>query len=90
LIEWLFMDIGSTFVDEEQCDNYRIMKTLQHDGAPSKDEFLQRMHFYAKQNKDPYKCTIKEFGLNKIHWHSEYEKLYKGTHEVLETLHKKY
>ncbi|WP_261851434.1 hypothetical protein [Clostridium folliculivorans] len=25
MIEWIFMDIGSTFVDEEQCDNYRIM-----------------------------------------------------------------
>lgn len=35
-------------------------------------------------------CTLKEFGLNKMQWHSEYEKLYKGTHEVLETLHRKY
>lgn len=84
------MVMGSTFVDEEQCDNYRIMETLQQEKAPSKDEFLPRMNFYAKQNKDAYKCTLKEFGLNKMQWHSEYEKLYKGTHEVLETLHRKY
>lgn len=84
------MDIGSTFVDEEQCDNYRIMETLQQEKAPSKDEFLQRMNFYAKQNKDAYKCTLKEFGLNKMQWHCEYEQLYKGTHEVLESLHRRY
>ena len=90
MIEWLFMDIGSTFVDEEQCDNYRIMETLQQEKAPSKDEFLKRMNFYAKQNKDAYKCTLKEFGLNKMQWHSEYEKLFNGTHEVLEVLHRKY
>ncbi|GKU24418.1 HAD family hydrolase [Clostridium folliculivorans] len=90
MIEWLFMDIGSTFVDEEHCDNCRIMETLHQEKAPSKDEFLQRMKFYAKQNKDAYKCTLKEFGLNKMQWHSEYEKLYKGTHGVLEELHRKY
>lgn len=84
------MDMGSTFVDEEKCDNYRIMETLQQEKAPSKDGFLRRMNFYAKQNKDAYKCTLKELGLNKMQWHSEYEKLYKGTQEVLETLHRKY
>ncbi len=89
-MKWLFMDIGSTFVDEEQCDNYRIMKTLQQEKAPTKDEFLRRMKFYAQQNKDAYKCTVKEFGLNKVKWHCEYEKLYRGTHEVLESLHERY
>lgn len=82
--------MGSTFVNEEQCDNYRIMETLQQKKAPSKDEFLERMNFYAKQNKDAYKCALKEFGLNKMQWNSEYEILYKGTHEVLEELHRKY
>lgn len=84
------MDMGSTFVDEEKSDNHRIMETLQQEKAPSKDEFLRRMNFYAQENKDAYKCTLKEFGLNKMQWHSEYDKLYKGTHEVLETLHRKY
>ncbi len=73
LIEWIFMDMGSTFINEEQCDNYRTMETLQQKNAPSKDEFLKKMSFYAKQNKDAYKCALKEFGLNKVHWHSEYE-----------------
>lgn len=41
MIEWLFMDIGSTFVDEEQCNNYRIMETIQHEKAPPKDEFVE-------------------------------------------------
>jgi len=90
LIEWIFMDMGSTFIDEEQCDNYRIMETLQQENAPSKDEFLKKMSFYAKQNKDAYKCALQEFELNKMHWHSEYEKLYEGTYVVLEKLHKKY
>lgn len=90
MIKWLFMDIGSTLVDEEQCDNYRIKETLQQENAPSKDEFISRMNFYATQNKDAYKCTLKEFGLNKTHWHCEYEKLYEGTYEVLELLHQRY
>lgn len=84
------MDMGSTFVDEEQCDNYRIMETLQQEEAPTKHEFLQRMKFYAKQNRDAYKCAVKEFGLNKVKWNCEYEKLYKGTHGVLESLHQRY
>ena len=84
------MDMGSTFIDEEQCNNYRIMETLQQEKAPSEDKFLKKMSFYAKQNKDAYKCALKEFGLNKMHWHSEYEKLYLGTYAVLEKLHQKY
>ena len=84
------MDMGSTFIDEEQCNNYRIMETLQQEKAPSKDDFLKKMNFYANQNKDAYKCALKEFGLNKMRWHSEYERLYEGTHAVLEKLHRKY
>ncbi|WP_297430110.1 HAD family hydrolase [Clostridium sp.] len=90
LTEWVFMDMGSTFINEEECYNYRIIETLQQKNAPSKDEFLKKMSFYAKQNKDPYKCALKEFGLNKVHWKSEYEKLYEGTYAVLEKLHGKY
>ncbi len=66
------------------------METLQQEKAPSKDEFLQRMNFYAKQNKDAYKFTLKEFGLSKMQWYCEYEKLYKDTHEVPESLHRRY
>ncbi|WP_017810533.1 HAD family hydrolase [Clostridium saccharoperbutylacetonicum] len=89
-MEWLFMDIGSTLVDEEQCDKYRIKETLKQEKAPSRDEFVSRMNFYATQNKDAYKCTLKEFGLNKVKWNCDYEKLYEGTYEVLELLHQRF
>lgn len=90
MMEWLFMDIGSTLVDEEQCDNYRINETLKQEKAPSRDEFVSRMNFYATQNKDAYKCTLKEFRLNKVQWNCDYEKLYEGTNEVLELLHQRF
>lgn len=45
---------------------------------------------FSIKNKDAYKCTLKEFGLNKMQWPCEYEQLYKGTHEVLELLHRRY
>ena len=48
------------------------------------------MKYYARRNQDPYKCSINDFNLHKVNWHSEYEKLYPNVIPTLEALLKKY
>ena len=89
-MEWLFLDIGSTFVNEEKCYERRIAETLIQKNAPSIDLFIETMTKYANNNEDAYKCAIKEFGLNKAAWYSEDEFLYPNARNILERLHKRF
>ena len=90
IIKWIFLDIGSTIVDESYCEDIRIQETLIQLNSPSKEAFIERMKYNAMLNKDAYKTTLTDYNLNKCKWRLEYEKLYPKVKDVLEILHTKY
>ncbi|MCH5265861.1 MAG: DNA/RNA nuclease SfsA [Lachnospiraceae bacterium] len=90
IAKWLFFDLGSTIVDEEECLKFRIEETLKQPGAPGEEEFYARAEENARQNRLPYKDTVKDFGLEQVKWPGEKETLYPQAPAVLEELSKKY
>lgn len=90
MIQWIFFDLGSTLIDETDCIEFRVAETLKQAGAPSKEEFYRQMEYFSSVNMLPYKDTIKKFGLEKVRWLKELEKLYPESKEVLQALHGRY
>lgn len=90
MIKWIFFDLGSTLIDETDCIEFRVAETLKQAGAPSKEEFYRQMEYFASVNMLPYKDTVKKFGLEKVRWLKELEKLYPESQEVLQALHGRY
>lgn len=78
-ITHIFFDIGSTLVDETECYNHRIRDTI----AGAEITFEQ---FSEKLRLLGFGEAIKFFGLTKTPWHSEDEKLYPDTLEILRYL----
>ncbi|MBD5145822.1 MAG: HAD family hydrolase [Ruminococcus sp.] len=89
-MKWIFFDLGSTLIDEEDCIEYRVAETLKQSGAPSKEEFYKQMEYFASVNMLSYKDTVKKFGLENVRWVKELEKLYPESQEVLQALHGRY
>lgn len=90
MIQWIFFDLGSTLIDETDCIEFRVAETLKQAGAPSKEEFYRQMEYFSSVNMLPYKDTVKKFGLEKVRWLKELEKLYPESKEVLQALHGRY
>lgn len=89
-IKWLFFDLGSTLIDESECEEYRIHELLKQNNSPSREILERRMKEYASQNLLPYKDAVKEFGLETTKWRHDLEKIYKCVPYILENLHAKY
>ncbi|MDE6763490.1 MAG: HAD family hydrolase [Oscillospiraceae bacterium] len=89
-MKWIFFDLGSTLINEEECIEYRVEETLKQTGAPSKEEFYRQMEYFASVNMLPYKDTVKKFGLENVKWPKQLEKLYLQSQEVLQSLHGRY
>ena len=89
-IKWIFFDLGSTLINEEECIKYRVEETLKQTGAPSKEEFYRQMEYFASVNMLSYKDTVKKFGLENVKWPKQLEKLYPQSQEVLQSLHGRY
>lgn len=90
MTKWLFFDLGSTLIDESACAEFRVRETLKQPGAPDKEVFERRMTELAKQNKLPYKDTVKEYGLEIIKWPKHLEKLYEEVPDLLKSLKSRY
>lgn len=90
MLKWIFFDLGSTLIDETDCIEFRVAETLKQAGAPSKEEFYRQMEYFASVNMLPYKDTVKKFGLEKVRWLKELEKLYPESQETLQSLHGRY
>lgn len=90
IIKWVFIDVGSTIVDESICEDIRVHETINQRNSPSKEEFIERMKYNARCNKDAYKTTLIDYNLHKCEWRSEYERLYPYVKDVLEQLYRKY
>lgn len=87
--KWLFFDVGSTLVDETNCEKQRILDTISGSNI-NYNEFYQAMQYYASLNMNAYNCAIEKFGLQKSLWKSEFEVLYPQTKSVLINLSVKY
>jgi len=88
-IKYLFFDLGSTLLDESDCDKAVISYSI--DGsAIGFDTFVSSMKHHASRNRPAYKSTLMDFGLPKAKWDSSLEKLYPDTLKVLDCLSKKY
>lgn len=87
--KWLFFDVGSTLIDETECEKQRIIDTI-NGSSISYDEFYHKMEYYACCNMNCYKCTLEKYGLKKADWKSELEIIYPKADYILNSLSVKY
>lgn len=84
-ITHIFFDIGSTLVDETECYNHRIRDMVAGTGITF-EQFCEKRIYFQKLNLNGDSEAIKFFGLTKAPWHSEDERLFPETKEVLRYL----
>lgn len=88
-IEWLFLDVGSTLVDESKVYEYRMRTVARHAGVTYEYVYNTAMEFY-KQNKKGDLEIMKLLNVEKPKWKFEYEVLYEDAEECLKNLSSKY
>lgn len=90
MIKWLFFDLGSTLIDERECDEYRLQDLLRQENAPGREVLEQRIMENVARGGSPYRHTVRDLGMKGMDWPQHLEKLYEGVPEVLEELHGRY
>lgn len=88
-ILWIFFDMGSTLVDEQQAFHHRVRDAIQGTNI-GEEQFYQTMISYYQQNKKGDKEAFAFYNLAKPEWHSEDEVLYAGVKEYLNRLKGRY
>ena len=83
MIDWIFFDIGSTLVDESECEEYRFRKTIEGSDI-SFSSFIEEYINLCKQNLPAYNIMIKKYNLPHIPWPSFKEKPIKNIEIILE------
>jgi len=96
-IKWLFFDVGSTLLNEEDAQKVRFKKVEADIEAKlgkkiNFDEFSSAMEEGATlRNNSPFSYATKKFGLNKKYlYSSKYETIYPEAKEVLTILKSKF
>ena len=84
-IRWVFFDIGSTLVDEEEAYKHRIRDMIEGTSV-TLDQFWDKRIQYAKEGFNGDQKAIEQFGLSKTPWHSEDEVPFGDCEETLRTL----
>ena len=84
-IPWIFFDIGSTLVDEEEAYNHRIRDMIQGTSITF-EQFSEKRIQYAKAGFNGDQKAIEYFALNKTPWHSEDEVPFDDCEETLRAL----
>lgn len=88
-IGWIFFDLGSTLIDETECERVRILNTVGgSDVTPEEFDALYRE--LCSGNLDGYNRAREHFGLAKGAWPTELERLYPGVPELLSSLSKQF
>lgn len=90
MIKWLFFDLGSTLIDESDCDELRLQELLNQKNAPGRGEVLSAIQLFASHNLNAYRKTAEMFGLKTTTWPFHLEKLYPDVESVLIELKKRY
>ncbi len=89
MIKWLFFDLGSTLIDETDCQTEWVRRTVAGTGV-SFEDFEGAYCRFAAQNLDGFNEACKLFGLRKGVWPGELERLYPGAEELLKRLSERY
>ena len=88
-IKWLFIDIGSTLVDETDCVKKRCEVIIESNNI-DRQEFYDRVEECAKTDSYAVRAAALYYGAEIPRWYGELEKLYPDTKMILEILSKKY
>lgn len=84
-IGWIFFDVGSTLVDETEAYNHRIRDAIAGTEITF-EQFCEKRIFFQKLNLKGDIEAMNFFGLKKTPWHTEDERLYPRTADVLKEL----
>lgn len=74
-IEWVFLDIGSTLVDESLAVHRRVERTVAGMDVTA-EEFYHRMVELCRIDAKGYQLALREFGLSAVPWDSGDERPY--------------
>ena len=88
-IRWVFFDLGSTLLDESRAVHRRIIETVKDSGI-AYQMFRDTMLEAFRENRDGYREALERFGLKKMPWRSEEERVYPGVKDLLERLRRQY
>ena len=86
---YLFFDLGSTLIDESLCDRQSILDTVAG-SAITAEEYKNKLKECAGRNENYYACARAYFGLPKVAWRHDLERLYPGVPKTLELLSTQY
>lgn len=88
--DWIFLDMGGTFIDETAAWEDRIQRTAEVNGI-SPEKFRKEMELAAKNNLPEYYTAMQKFGIRYMEpFNHSLERLYPNTTEALEMLRKRY
>ncbi len=85
MVKWIFLDVGSTLVDETEAYDNRVREMIAGTNITFK-EFDDVRIALAQQGLDGNSVAIKHLGLTKTPWHSEDEVPYSDAHSTLSAL----
>ncbi len=88
-IRWVFMDVGSTLVDESVGFLRRAERTVAGTDVPL-EAFLRRMEALCKTDPKGYHRAVREFGLTAAPWDCGDERPYPEAEACLKRLHARY
>ena len=71
-IIWIFFDVGSTLVDEEEAYRHRVRDMIRGTSVTMEQYYEKRVQF-AKAGYNGDQKAMEFFGLTKTPWHSEDE-----------------
>ncbi len=87
-IKWLFLDMGSTLIDESICYERRLRHIADFAGIDYEIIYEQAIELYKANQKGDLEL-FKKYG-TKLPWTNENERLYDDAISCLEKLHCKY
>ncbi len=84
-IRWIFFDVGSTLVEEEEAYRHRVRDMIR--GTPvTVEQYYEKRVQFAKAGYNGDQKAIDYFGLTKTPWHSEDETPFVDCTQTLQTL----
>ena len=84
-VRWIFFDVGSTLVDEEEAYRHRIRDMIQGTQVTF-ERFCEKRVQFARDGFNGDQKAIAYFGLKKTPWHSEDEVPFDDCKNTLQTL----
>lgn len=88
-VEWIFFDVGNTLVDESVAYEARFREAAALIGKSYEQLQKEALDFYRQNDKGDL-AVMDKYGIPRLKWHKEDERLYPETVEVLKFLKAKY